>query len=534
MNSDHKFSLTVYKQAQKVQDKAEQGKKNVVKLVFGRTAVLLSLVLLQILFLLFIGVFLYRYVFYAYAAYSLVALVIVMAMINAPGIPEMKTPWIVMTLLFPIIGGLFYLFAHSQPGVRILNKKVRQQAERMRDFTPANEEVYASLRERDLHMAGVADYLLKEGFPAYFNKGLEYYPLGDDWFPAMLKALRGARRFIFMEYFIIERGEVWEQVLTLLKDKAAEGVEVRLMYDGTVQFASLTHNYPRLLQAAGIKCKVFSPIKPALTTYQNNRDHRKILVIDGETAFTGGTNLADEYINRKERFGHWKDTALMIKGDAVRSMTTMFLQLWDLEGYENNYGDYLDIYPGPAEELLKGYVIPYADSPLDGEYVGKFVYMHILQRATRYVHIMTPYLIIDNEMQTALCDAVRRGVEVSIILPHIPDKAYAFALARTHYSYLLEHGVRIYEYLPGFVHAKVFVSDDNTAVVGTINMDYRSLYLHFENAVLMYEAEEIAAIERDVQDTLDRCLQVTPDYVSEISLKARIFGFILKIFAPLM
>ena len=257
-------------------------------------------------------------------------------------------------------------------------------------------------------------------------------------------------------------------------------------------------------------------------------------MIDGETAFTGGTNLADEYINKKERFGHWKDTAIMVKGDAVKSLTQMFLQLWDLEGYENNYEDYLEILPRKPENVYPGYVIPYADSPLDGEPVGKFVYMNILQRATGYVDIMTPYLILEHDMITALCDAVRRGVRVRIILPHIPDKNYAFALARTHYEYLTSEGVEIYEYLPGFVHAKVFVSDDNTAVVGTINMDYRSLYLHFENAVLMYKAEEIARIKEDFEETLLKCVRVTPEYIRGISLKHKLLGFFLKIFAPLM
>ena len=404
----------------------------------------------------------------------------------------------------------------------------------MRSITSPNKDVMEEIREEDPHMAGMAAYLSKVGFPPYRNNGLTYYPLGDDWFPAILEEMKKARKYIFLEFFIIEHGEVWDQVLEVLKDKAAEGVEVRLMYDGTLQFASLSHDYPKRMKAAGIKCKVFSPIKPALSTYQNNRDHRKILVIDGETAFTGGTNLADEYINKKERFGHWKDTAIMIKGDAVKSLTQMFLQLWDLDGYENNYEDYLDIFPRKPENVYPGYVIPYADSPLDGEPVGKFVYMNILQRATKYVHIMTPYLILEHDMITALCDAVRRGVKVRIILPHIPDKNYAFALARTHYRYLISEGVELYEYLPGFVHAKVFVSDDNTAVVGTINMDYRSLYLHFENAVLMYRAEEIARIQEDFDVTLRKCIRVTPEYIRMISLRHKILGFVLKIFAPLM
>ena len=517
-----------------VQDKARKGKRGVVKLVFGRTAVILLLVVLQAAVLVLTSLFLFKYVLYAYAGYMIIAMLIVMSILNRPGTPEMRMPWLVLILAFPVFGGLLYLFVELQPGARILNKKVIEQTERMRSITPANEDVMEEIREEDVHMAGMASYLRKVGFPPYRNNGLTYYPLGDDWFPAILEEMKKARKFIFLEFFIIEHGEVWDSVLEILKDKAAQGVEVRLMYDGTLQFASLSHDYPKRMKAAGINCKVFSPIKPALSTYQNNRDHRKILVIDGETAFTGGTNLSDEYINKKERFGHWKDTAIMVKGDAVKSLTQMFLQLWDLEGYENNYEDYLEILPRKPENVYPGYVIPYADSPLDGEPVGKFVYMNILQRATGYVDIMTPYLILEHDMITALCDAVRRGVRVRIILPHIPDKNYAFALARTHYEYLTSEGVEIYEYLPGFVHAKVFVSDDNTAVVGTINMDYRSLYLHFENAVLMYKAEEIAGIKEDFEDTLLKCVQVTPEYIRSISLKHKLLGFFLKIFAPLM
>lgn len=526
-STEKKFTETV-------QDKARQGKRGVVKLVFGRTAVILALILLQILVLVLASLFLFRYVFYAYAGYMIIALVIVMSILNRPGTPEMQMPWIVMTLVFPVFGGLLYLFVQIQPGTRILNKKVVEQTERMRSSTPQNEEIMEEMRQEDAHVAGMAAYLQKVGFPPYRNNGLTYYPLGDSWFPAILEEMKKARKFIFLEFFIIEHGEVWDKVLEVLKDKAAEGVEIRLMYDGTLQFASLSHDYPKRMEAAGIKCKVFSPIKPALTTYQNNRDHRKILVIDGEIAFTGGTNLADEYINKKERFGHWKDTAIMVRGDAVTSFTQMFLQLWDLDGYENNYEDYLDILPRKSEHTCPGFVIPYADSPLDGEPVGKFVYMHILQQATEYVNIMTPYLILEHDMVSALCDAVRRGVKVRIILPHIPDKNYAFALARTHYRFLISQGVEIYEYLPGFVHAKVFVSDDNMAVVGTINMDYRSLYLHFENAVLMYKAEEIVRIQRDFEDTLGKCLRVTPEYIRSISVRHKLFGFVLKIFAPLM
>lgn len=517
-----------------ITEKAEKGRRGVVKIVFGQTTITLLLVLLQFLLLIFVGLVLWRYVFYAVVVYMLVGISIVLIIVCRDGIPEMKLPWVVMTLVFPVFGGLLYLFVQTQPGTRIMNRHILEQEKRTKAYMPENPEVFEQLKEQDSHMASVVGYLRDRGFSVYQNNGLEYYPLGDDWFPAIIEKLKKAKNFIFLEYFIIEYGRVWDDVLEILTEKVSEGVEVRLMYDGTNQFSSLPYGYEKKMEALGIKCKVFSPIRPALSTYQNNRDHRKILVIDGEVAFTGGTNLADEYANLKTRFGHWKDTAIMVCGDAVRSFTVMFLQLWDLGGYENNYEDYLDIYPRKPEAVYPGYVVPYCDSPLDREQVGKFVYMTILERAQSYVHIMTPYLILDHDMITALVFAAKRGVDVKIIMPHIPDKTYAFALARAHYPELIKAGVKIYEYLPGFVHAKVFVSDDTTAVVGTVNLDYRSLYLHFENGVLLYGTEETAHIEEDFALTLEQCMEMTEDYVKSQSFWLTFLGVILKLFAPLM
>ena len=284
---------------------------------------------------------------------------------------------------------------------------------------------------------------------------------------------------------------------------------------------------------------MFAPIVPALSTRQNNRDHRKIVVIDGKVAFTGGINLADEYINRKERFGHWKDTAIMITGEAVRSFTIMFLEMWSVDKNLRNmplelFEKYLDIVPDKESEPGDGFIMPYGDSPLDNEAVGEQVYMDILYTAKDYVHIMTPYLILSNEMITALTYAAKRGVDVKIIMPHIPDKWYAFVLAKTYYNELLDAGVKIYEYTPGFVHAKVFTSDDEKAVVGTINLDYRSLYLHFECAVYLYQNEEIPSIEEDFQETFAKCQEVLPSDYKRQKFFDRMAGRVLRILAPLM
>ncbi|HIV93601.1 MAG TPA: cardiolipin synthase, partial [Candidatus Sellimonas avistercoris] len=318
------------------------------------------------------------------------------------------------------------------------------------------------------------------------------------------------------------------------EEKVAEGVEVRFMYDGMCSISKLPSDYPWYLRRRGIRCKVFNPINPIVSTIQNNRDHRKICVIDGKVGFTGGVNLADEYINRRERFGHWKDTAIMLEGDSVQSLTIMFLQMWNIDEKKSDvYEKYL--YPSRKPfDPKDGYVLPYGDTPYDNETVGEEVYFHILNHAKEYVHIMTPYLILDNEMIKTLARVAKSGMEVIIIMPHIPDKPYAFAVAKTYYKELIEAGVRIYEYTPGFVHAKIFVSDDDTATVGTINLDYRSLYLHFEDGVFIYNNPVVADIERDFQETLKKCHFVTMKEVQERSVKEKIEGQVLRLFAPLM
>ena len=353
----------------------------------------------------------------------------------------------------------------------------------------------------------------------------------------MVKALKEAKEFIFMEYFIVDKGFMWDTVLAILAQKVKEGVEVRFMYDGTCSLSLLPPKYPDKLRKLGIKCKVFAPIMPFLSTHQNNRDHRKVLVIDGHTAFTGGINLADEYINEIERFGHWKDTAVMVKGDAVKSFTLMFLQMWDIAEINTPTPTAKYIRSGfePAMDLpAEGYVIPYGDSPYDTEYVGERVYMDILYNAKRYVHIMTPYLILDEEMITALTYAVKRGVEVIIMMPHVPDKIYAYLLARTYYGELIDAGVEIYEYTPGFVHAKVFTSDDEKAVVGTINLDFRSLYLHFEDAVFIYKNPAVASAEEDFQRTLEKCQKITKEDCRQYNVFKKLLGRVLRLVAPLM
>lgn len=466
------------------------------------------------------------------------AVIILMYLLNVRQNSSFKLMWMIFILAVPVAGVTFYIYTRLQPGTRFISRRVRELVEEERPFLLPDRAMMEKVYETSKPEAGLFRYIHDKGkYPAYGNASIKYFPLGEDKFKEMIYQLERARDFIFLEYFIVERGHMWNTILDILVRKAREGVEVRFMYDGTCTLSLLPKNYNRRMEALGIKCKIFSPMMPFLATHQNNRDHRKILVIDGHTAFTGGVNLADEYINEKVRFGHWKDTAIMVKGKAVNNFTLMFLQMWNIEEKrKENYGRYM--YTGEerydASMRNGGYVVPYGDSPFDGENVGENVYLDILNTANEYVHIMTPYLILDEELLNAITFAAQRGVDVKIILPHIPDKKYAYWLARTHYKELITEGVRLYEYTPGFIHAKVFTSDDEKSVVGTINLDFRSLYLHFECAAYIWKNPVIGDIENDFQMTLEKCQKVTMENCNQYNIIYRIIGRALRLIAPLM
>lgn len=460
--------------------------------------------------------------------------VMVIYLLNSRMNPTAKITWLIVIMLLPVFGVLLYLYTQTEIGHRVLKKRINQIITDTKESIPQSDEVMERLAGENPGVAALAHYMHRSGcHPVYENTSVVYFPLGEDKFDEMLKQLEEAKHFIFMEYFIVDEGLMWGRVLEILARKAAEGVDVRIMYDGTCEFALLPHDYPKRLRALGMKCKVFAPVSPFVSTCYNYRDHRKIMVIDGHTAFNGGVNLADEYINRRVKFGHWKDTAVMLKGEAVKSFTLMFLQMWGINEREDESARFLSFQTAPAQEA-RGYVIPYGDCPLDDDKLGERVYMDILNRSLSYVHIMTPYLILDGEMEAALRFAAERGVEVILLLPGIPDKAVPYALAKTHYASLLESGVKIYEYTPGFVHAKVFVSDSAEAVVGTINLDYRSLYHHFECATYLYKTDCIQEIEKDFKDTLAKCRQVTPETIRREKWTVKLTGRLMKAVAPLM
>lgn len=512
--------------------------RKLLRIIFGRTAFVVMSLLLQISILLAGFRFLSHYMVYIYGGFTLLSAFVILYVVNKDENPSFKLAWIIPITVIPVFGTLLYLFLELQWEGKIINRRLRENISDTQPYLKQNPRYMEQLAKISRSNANLAAYIENSGsYPVYGNTNVKYYPVGEEMFEDMKKELEKAKRFIFMEYFIVERGEMWDSLLEILERKVQEGVEVRFMYDGMCCLVLLPYSYPRELRAKGLKAKMFAPIRPALSTYQNNRDHRKILVIDGHTAFTGGINLADEYINRKVRFGHWKDTGIMVKGDAVTSFTMMFLQMWNITEKEpEDYGRYLrdPEFFYPPELSMEGFVIPYGDSPLDQETVGELVYLDIINTARNYVHIMTPYLILNYELVQALQFAAKRGVETIIIMPHIPDKEYAFLLAKAHYEELIRAGVQIYEYTPGFVHAKVFTSDDEKAVVGTINMDYRSLYLHFECAAYIYRNEVIKDVERDFKETLAKSQVITLEECRHYPWYKKFAGRVLRLFAPLM
>ncbi len=509
-------------------------KKGILALVFSRFLIVGILLVLQVLLYVLVFTWLYDYFAHFYILMSLFTLIVVLYLFSSDMDASAKLTWLLLMSFLPFVGGFLLVYTQTNIGHIALKKRAEQLIEETKDALPQSKRVMDRLKKEPEDVEGIVKYLRHSGcFPIHDDTAVTYFSQGEQKFAAMLEELEKAKSFIFMEYFIIEEGYMWGKILEILIRKAAEGVDVRVMYDGMCEMSTLPADYWRLLQEKGIHAKAFAPIKPALSSHYNYRDHRKILVIDGRTAFTGGVNLADEYINRKERFGHWKDTAVMLKGGAVDNFTLCFLQMWNIDEKETQYEAFLrqeKFPPRPGE----GYVMPYGDCPLDNDKVGEMVYMDILNQAKDYVHIMTPYLIIDGEMEAALKFAAERGVDVKLILPGIPDKKLPYALAKSHYKVLTEAGVKIYEYTPGFVHAKVFVCDNVEAVVGTINLDYRSLYHHFECAAYMYRVPCIREIEADFQETLAKCRRITKKSIREEKMSYRMAGFVMKFIAPLM
>ena len=509
--------------------------KQVFSRIFSRVTLVGFFILVQ-LAALYVGIALLgSRVTYFYGLCRLAALLLVLRILYKNDNPAYKIAWIVPILLMPFFGGLLYLVfgkAHLNPREKA---RMRDVAGRYITALAQADEKSAQLEQLDPQAAVQSRYIRRTGgTPVFTRTETEYLPVGEAYYARLKEALEGAERFIFLEYYIIRPGKMWDGIHAILRQKAAQGVEVRLMYDDFGVMFKLPENTRQLLESEGIRVCVFNPLRPVLSVRFNNRDHRKICVVDGNIGFTGGVNISDEYINAAPRCGHWLDSGVCLRGEAVWALTVMFLSLWDFVRRENT--EFSRYRPDPA--VLEsvgddGFVQPFTDMPLDDEPVGETVYRNMIQRAGKYVYINTPYLIIDNEMITALSTAAKSGVDVRIVTPAICDSRLVQEMTRSYYEPLIQAGVKIYEYEPGMVHAKTFVCDDRYGVVGTINLDYRSLYLHYECAVWMCSCRAVEELKAAYLTELEACRPVTPDTYRDLSRLRHLFRAILRTLAPL-
>jgi cardiolipin synthase len=509
-------------------------KNHLLQFLFRRRVFVIILLLVQIALIPFLIAGTRKYFNFSYIILNLLSVIVCIHVLNKHEKAGYKLTWIFIILLFPVFGGIMYILVLSWSNPKMLkaslDRNIRDSknafylfGNRLQDFIKA----YPQFRTHAYYLQE------KAGFPLYSNTRQLYLNSGMLYFQKVLQELERAKKYIFMEFFILREGDMLNPILEILERKAAERLDVRVMYDDLGCFFTLPDDFRSRLSQCGIKTFVFNPFRPIVSSLQNNRDHRKIISIDGKVAFTGGLNIADEYINAVKRFGHWKDSAIMLEGEGAWSLTLIFLQMWNLGQSEKD--DYASFFPGNNEYWDKdsGYVQPYADNPIDEENVGEHVYIQIINQAKKYVYINTPYLIIDDNILSALTLAAKSGVDVRIITPHRWDKWYVAIISRSYYRRLIQAGVKVYEYSSGFNHGKTFVSDDIIATVGTTNLDFRSLYLHFECGVVLYSSGNIPAIKEDFLRTVPVSQEVTLSLCAKNAFQ-RIVPDVLRIFAPLM
>jgi len=464
---------------------------------------------------------------------------------NKSGTLDIKLPWIVLILIFPVFGSLFYLLFERQRVLKKIRQGTEYQAYSTKKISYNNELMYFELKNTDKSAYNQSKYIFKtSNLPVYRNTRTHYFPSGETYFIKLIEELEKAEKFIFLEYFIIREGKMWNTILEILERKAKNNVEIRLMYDDLGCISYLPVSYKKVLEAKGIKCEVFNPITPLVTLAHNIRDHRKIVVIDGKIGFTGGINLSDEYINVTHRLGHWKDTGIMIEGDAVNSLSLMFLEMWHIYADKNednkkfipdlkNMDNVVEIVPKKFK--IQEYVQPYMSSPMDTEkIIARNVYINILNTASNYVYITTPYLILDEALTKAIMDAAKRSVDIRIITPGIPDKRLVYGVTRSQYYNLIKAGVSIYEYTPGFVHAKNVVSDDKIATIGSINFDNRSFYHSYECGIWIFNSRTVIDMKEDFLNIQSLSRKVYLDYIDKIPFGKKISIGFFRLLSPLL
>ena len=505
-------------------------------MLFSRYAISAIVILLELAVIGLLGIRAYEYSIYALVLILAVNIAVVITLINKNANPEYKVSWLVVVMLLPPFGAVLYALFYSR---RLSKKEVERMEELGEELTrgggEGERELISELRAADPLAAGKAIEILGDDPLSSIYRGTSscFYSLGEDMFSDMLQDISLAQRYIFLEYFIIDEGKMWSTLHNLLLKKVSEGVEVRVLYDDIGCMKTLPASLPRTLSAEGIRCRRFGRVTPKISSVHNNRDHRKIAVIDGRIAYTGGVNIADEYINEKSRFGHWKDGGVRIFGNAAEGFLKLFISLWELSGTGK-----VDFEAYKCKERFAddgGYYIPFGTgpTPVYERPVGKRVLLNLINQSKRYIYITTPYLIVDYELTESLASAARRGVDVRIITPAVADKRLVKVMTKSSYPYLIEAGVSIYEYTPGFIHEKTVVTDDLYAMVGTINLDYRSLVHHFEDAVLIYGSPTVSLVKEQVLRTVERSERCAMSRV-KLTHRERMVRNLIRLFAPLL
>ncbi|MBR1390616.1 MAG: cardiolipin synthase [Lachnospiraceae bacterium] len=509
--------------------------KRIAKLFFSRLFIIALAILMQLFWFLYVFLRLSRVFTSLNIVLSVVALVLMLHVINRRMNPYGKLAWCVIILGFPLLGVLLYILLGRSELTKRTRKRLEQVNQEILPHLSRNPEYEQELKQTDTDAYLQSEYIAKwAGAPLYRHTQTRYYGSGEEMFESLLKDIQEAKSYIFMEYFILDEGYMLQTIIDALEKKVQEGVKVRLIYDDMGCVSTLPSHFDKALQKKGIDCAVFNRLRPMISVIMNNRDHRKILVVDGRIAYTGGVNLADEYINRISRFGYWKDSGIRLEGEAVWSFTCMFLEMWNyIKRSSENCEQYRSALP--LQELPSdGFVQPYSDSPLDRERIAENVYLNIIQKAEKYVYIFTPYLITGNELLVALCNAAKSGVDVRIVTPGIPDKKLVYLMTQADYAVLIESGVKIYHYSKGFMHAKNFVCDDKIATVGSVNLDFRSLYLHFECGVFLYDSAAVKACKQDALQVIRESREVDLEFCRHRKLPVRLLQSVLRLFAPLL
>ncbi len=497
--------------------------------------VIALLVLLQLFILFSMIVYLSEYFVLLNTLLLILSIIVSIYIVNNDDNPAYKMTWVMLIMALPVLGGITYILFGGHKVPKALRIRDHQAFSEFKDHVIQDATTYQKLANDSISACKQFYYLWnRASLPVYEHTSTQYFESGEQKFEILKEKLEKAEKYIFLEYFIIAEGKMWDEILQILIKKVKQNVDVRVLYDDFGCSTTLAVDYDKHLNSFGIKCKVFNRLTPSLSVSMNHRDHRKIVVIDGKVAFTGGINLADEYINEKKRFGHWKDSAVMIQGEAVWSFTLMFLQFWN---FDESHKDDVEKFHIKNNEFTKkendGFILPFSDSPTDDETIGRTIHMNLINNAKNYVYITTPYLVIDYEMISALKNAAKCGIDVRIITPHIPDKKYVFAVTQSNYEALLEANVRIYEYTPGFIHSKNVISDDVFGVTGSVNMDYRSYYLHYECGVLMYKTKANIDMKNDFLNTLKLCQEITYEQVKKTPWYIKSMRAVLNLFAPL-